>query len=104
MYLNDEEKRILDGEAGYIAQKCMKFLVDYGEAAGAERLVDIDGTADIHPGNNPCWIADYAITPEEIEECAKRGERPTGVPSKRWRICRQRKWKRYETIRRKQQQ
>ena len=75
MYLNDEEKRILDGEAGYIAQKCMKFLVDYGEAAGAERLVDIDGTADIHPGNNPCWIADYAITPEEIEECAKRGER-----------------------------
>jgi predicted aconitase len=64
----------MDGEEGYIAQKCMKFLVDYGEAAGAERLVDIDGTADIHPGDNPCWIAEYAITQAEIEDCARRGE------------------------------
>lgn len=75
MYLTEEEKAILDGSEGYVAQKCMKFLVDYGEAAGAERLVDIDGTVDIHPGNNPCWIADYAISPAEIEECAKRGEK-----------------------------
>ena len=34
MQLTDEEKRILDGEQGYLAQKCMQFLVAYGEAAG----------------------------------------------------------------------
>ena len=43
-------KRILDGAQGEIAQKCMQFLVAYGEAAGAERLVDLDGTVDLHPG------------------------------------------------------
>jgi len=73
--LTDEEKRILDGEQGYLAQKCMEFLVAYGEAAGAERLVDIDGTADLHPGMKSSWIPDYAITLEEIEEAAKRGEK-----------------------------
>ncbi len=30
MYLTDEEKRILDGMKGDIAQKCMEFLVAYG--------------------------------------------------------------------------
>lgn len=51
MYLTKEEEKILNGEQGEVAQKAMTFLVKYGEAAGAERLVDIDGTADIHPGN-----------------------------------------------------
>jgi predicted aconitase len=73
MFLTDEEKRILGGEKGEIAQRCMQFLVEYGEVAGAERLVDIDGTVDLHPGT--FWVADYVITPEEIEELANRGER-----------------------------
>jgi predicted aconitase len=73
MYLNAEEKGILDGDRGEIAQKCMAFLVAYGEAAGAEKLVDLDGTVDLHPGAN--WVADYAITPEEVEACAARGEK-----------------------------
>ncbi len=75
MYLNDGEKRILDGSKGYIAQKCMKFLVDYGEAAGAQRLVDIDGTVDIHPGLKTTWVSDYEITLTEIKELAARGEK-----------------------------
>ena len=73
MHLTDEEKRILDGEQGEIAQKCMQFLDVYGEAAGAERLVDLDGTVDLHPGVN--WVLEYSITPEEIEACAERGEK-----------------------------
>jgi predicted aconitase len=46
MYLTDDEKRILDGKKGEIAQRCMKFLVDYGETADAEKLIDLDGTVD----------------------------------------------------------
>lgn len=73
MHLTDEEKRILDGEQGEIAHKCMDFLVAYGEAAGAEKLVDVDGTVDLHPGTH--WVPDYIITPEEIDACAERGEK-----------------------------
>lgn len=72
MQLTDEEKRILDGEQGGVARKCMQFLEAYGEAAGAERLVDLDGTVDLHPGTH--WVPDYIITPEEIDACAERGE------------------------------
>ncbi len=73
MHLTDEEKRILDGEQGDIAQKCIDFLVAYGEAADAANLIDLDGTVDLHPGVN--WVQDYAITPEEIEACAAKGEK-----------------------------
>ena len=57
-----------------MAQKCMRFLVAYGEAAGAERLVDIDGTVDIHP-NSLSWVGEFPITQEEVEELARKGER-----------------------------
>jgi predicted aconitase len=73
MRLNDDEKRILDGEQGEIAQRCMKFLLDYGETAGAERLVDLDGTVDLHPGSG--WVGAYDVRPEEIAELARKGER-----------------------------
>jgi hypothetical protein len=73
MYLTDQEKGILDGKQGEIAQKCMQFLVAYGEAAGAEKLVDLDGTVDLHPGQ--FWVPDYIITPEEIDELANKGEK-----------------------------
>jgi predicted aconitase len=73
VYLTDVEKGILDAKQGEIAQKCMQFLVAYGEAAGAERLVNLDGTVDLHPGQ--MWVPDYVITPEEIEALAARGEK-----------------------------
>ena len=74
MFLNDDDKRILDGERGDIASRCMKFLVAYGEAAGAERLIDLDGNVDLHPGAH--WGgAEYIITPDEVRELVKRGER-----------------------------
>jgi hypothetical protein len=73
MFLTDDEKRILDGEQGEIAQKCMKFIVDYGEVAGAEKLVDIDGTVDMHPVTG--WVGAYAVTMEEVRELAKKEEK-----------------------------
>jgi predicted aconitase len=74
MRLTDEEKRILEGERGVAARRSMEFLVAYGEAADAEYLVDIDGTADIHPGTNPCWLEDYVIPHEDMVELVKKGE------------------------------
>lgn len=73
MNLTDDEKRILDGAQGSVARRCMEFLVAYGEAAAAERLVDVDGTVDLHPGS--FWVSDYSISPEEIEDLANRGEK-----------------------------
>lgn len=73
MKLSNDEKRVLEGEYGDIAQRCMQFLVDYGEAAGAERLIDLDGTVVLHPGANV--VPQYSITPEEVLELAAKGER-----------------------------
>lgn len=41
MYLTDEEKRMLNGESGYIVQKCMEVLVTLGEIYGAEKMLEI---------------------------------------------------------------
>jgi predicted aconitase len=73
MFMTDEEKQILDGQQGEIAQRCMKFLVDYGEAAGTKRLVDLDITVDLHPGAG--WVGEYEIQKNEIAELARKGER-----------------------------
>ena len=40
MYLTDEEKAMLDGRDGPAVHKAMDLLVRYGEALGAERLVE----------------------------------------------------------------
>ena len=50
MYLTDEEKRILQGEEGLVRQKCLEQLVDLGEIAGADHLIDLDGTGDFTHG------------------------------------------------------
>ena len=73
MYLTNEEEKILEGEFGYIAQKAMKFLIKYGEAAGAERLVDIDGTVSYNP--NVSWFPEIAVTHDELVELAAKGEK-----------------------------
>ena len=40
MFLTDEEKAMLDGSEGLAVQKAMEILVHYGEALGADHLVD----------------------------------------------------------------
>ncbi|MHA1359923.1 MAG: aconitase X [Candidatus Helarchaeota archaeon] len=41
MELTKSEERIFNGECGTTQQEALKFLVKYGEALGAERLVDV---------------------------------------------------------------
>jgi hypothetical protein len=58
-HLTHEEKGILEGQKGKITQRCMQFLPDYGEAAGVEKPVDLDGTVEMQPGpeNQPAAAA-----------------------------------------------
>ena len=57
MNLTDTEKMMLDGRDGLAVQKAMELLVRYGDALGAERLVDT---------NNVCGAV-TAPTPEKLE-------------------------------------
>jgi predicted aconitase len=41
MILSDDEKRMISGEFGVGAQKCMKLLVQWGELFGAEKMVKV---------------------------------------------------------------
>lgn len=45
MRLTDEEKRLLDGQEGLLEQKAMELLVQYGEALGAEKFVEVNNVA-----------------------------------------------------------
>ena len=72
MYLTDEEKRMLDGEYGIVRQKCMEFLLDEGKAAGAERLIDLDGTADFHtPQTAMCYRYQFSL--DDLRELVATG-------------------------------
>ena len=72
--LTDSEKRILQGDEGVVKQKCMQYLVEMCKIAGAERLVDLDGTGDMHtPGLGLSMY--YSITLDELAEFADRGGR-----------------------------
>ena len=63
MTLTDTEKRMLEGREGIAVQKAMELLVRYGEALGAERLVDT---------NNVCGAV-TAPTPEKVEMVKIKG-------------------------------
>lgn len=70
--LTDEEKRMLQGEEGIVKQKCMEYLVELSRIAGAERLVDLDGTGDMHtPGLS--LSQHIVITLDELAEFADQG-------------------------------
>lgn len=47
MRLTDDERAILDGREGRARQKAMELLVRYGEALGAERLVDTNNVGGV---------------------------------------------------------
>ena len=63
MKLTDSEKAMLDGNEGRAVQKAMELLVRYGEALGAERLVDT---------NNVCGAA-TAPSPWKLGIVKQRG-------------------------------
>lgn len=53
MQLTDDQQKILDGDRGPFLAKCMGWLVDWGEAMGARRLVPVANTHALVtvPGN-----------------------------------------------------
>ncbi len=59
MKLADDERRMLDGEDGPARQKAMDLLVRYGEALGAERLVDTNNVCATVGATTP-FVRDYA--------------------------------------------
>ena len=70
--LTDSEKRMLQGEEGVVKQKCMEYLVEMCRIAGAGRLVDLDGTGDMHsPGLG--LSQHIVITLDELSEYAASG-------------------------------
>ena len=70
--LTDAEKRMLQGEEGTLKQKCMSYLVEMCQIAGAERLVDLDGTGDMHtPGL--ALSQHIIITFDELADYANSG-------------------------------
>lgn len=72
VHLTDEEKRMLDGGDGVVPQVCMQYLVEMCEIAGADSLVDLDGTGDLHtPGNSLSPF--YSFTLEDLRELAESG-------------------------------
>ena len=70
--LTDDEQRILQGEEGIVKQKCMQYLVELCQISGSERLVDIDGTCDMHvPG---LQLSEHiGITYDELADFANNG-------------------------------
>lgn len=72
MYLTDEEKRLLQGEEGPVRQICMQYLVEACEVAGAERLVELDGTGDFHSPQT-AMAPFYTFSYDELKELAESG-------------------------------
>ncbi len=59
MRLTDDEKAMLDGRKGCAIQKAMELLVRYGEALGAEKLVDTNNVCGTMIATNP-FIREFA--------------------------------------------
>ncbi|NOR89603.1 MAG: DUF521 domain-containing protein [Anaerolineales bacterium] len=68
--LSSDERDILQGSQGPVMQKVMHTVVEFGEALGADRLVDIDG-----PGHFviPWCVAGIAPPIEMLEELVAAG-------------------------------
>ena len=59
MRLTDPEKAMLDGAEGRARQKAMELLVRYGEALGAERLIETNNVCTTTGSATP-FMRDYA--------------------------------------------
>jgi len=59
MQLTDEEKSMLDGDQGPAVQKAMDLLMRYGNALGAERLVETNNVVASVSATTP-FMRDFA--------------------------------------------
>jgi predicted aconitase len=74
MFLTDEEKRMLNGDEGPVVAEAIDYLIQFGEAFGAERLVDISFC--IYPAEQSIY---YGSTEDLVEYAARGGK--VRVPS-----------------------
>ncbi|MGA2296389.1 MAG: aconitase X catalytic domain-containing protein [FCB group bacterium] len=80
MYLNELEKKLLNGEEGPVVAEAMDYLVQFGEAFGAEKLIDIEYC------HYPAEMAIYEGMVEEAVEYSKRGGK-VRVPTTNSTLC-----------------
>jgi len=68
MKLTDEQKSLLNGDKGSFLAKCMSWLVDWGEAMGAERMIPVTNThALVTVPGNLVWGADQKTINSAME-------------------------------------
>ena len=72
MFLSDDEKRLLNGEEGFVRQRCMEYLVELATVSGAEKMVDLDGTADFHVPTT-AMVPEYVFPFEELKKIVDEG-------------------------------
>ena len=68
MELTDEQRQIMDGARGQFLAKCMRWLVEWGDAMGARRLVPVTNThALVTVPGNLVWGADRKTIDSAME-------------------------------------
>jgi predicted aconitase len=71
MQLTDVEREMLDGAQGSARQRAMDLLVRYGEALGAERLVEVTNVAGTWSSTTP-WVQADLDAPNDFDTIFSR--------------------------------
>lgn len=71
MRLTDTEKAMRDGEAGAAKARAMDLLIRYGEALGAERLVEVTNVAGTWSSTTP-WVQADLDRPDDFDTIFSR--------------------------------
>jgi hypothetical protein len=79
MKLTREEQAILDGEQGRVLAKVMRSVVLYGEAFGAEQLIDIAGDQHLVTSFGANTIKPYFSVMDELVEAGLKTRQPFTV-------------------------
>ena len=79
MFLNDEEKAILEGKQGATLQKVMHSVVLYGEAFNAERLVPLEGAPHFVASFGASMIKPYFAMMDELIAAGLKSKLPFTV-------------------------
>ncbi|MGD0005077.1 MAG: aconitase X [Anaerolineaceae bacterium] len=79
MFLNDEEKDILEGKQGATLQKVMHSVVLYGEAFNAGRLMQVEGAPHFVTSFGASMIKPYFAMMDELIAAGLKSQRPFTV-------------------------
>ena len=80
MFLTDTEKAMLDGEKGEVVREALDYIIQFGDAFQAERLVDIVYC------HYPAEMAIYQGSVEDVVEYSQRGGKVC-VPTSNSTLC-----------------